>query len=100
MLALRIFVAFCQTKINDVDVVTGCICSDQKVVRFDVSMNNPLLVNLLNSFNHLLSNEATGFEVEFPFALHKEVLETWAEHIHNHYMELVFLISFVRSNIV
>ena len=100
VLAFRIFVAFCKTKINDIDVVASCIGSNQKVIRLDVSMNNPFLVNLLNSFDHLLSNETTSFEVKFPFALHEQVFETWAEHIHNHDMELIFLISFVGADIV
>jgi hypothetical protein len=41
-------------------------------------MNNPLLMNLFNSFDHLLSNEATSFKVKFPFALHEKVLKTWS----------------------
>lgn len=100
VLTFRILVAFSETKINNVDVITSGIGSNQKVVRFDVSMNNPLLMNLFNSFDHLLSNEATSFKVKFPFALHEKVLKTWSEHIHDHDMELIFLISFVRSNIV
>ena len=100
VLSLRILVALSQTEINDVDVVASGVCTDQEVIRFNVSMNYSFLMNLFNSFDHLLCNQATSFKVEFPFALHKEVLKTWPKHIHNHDMELILFIRFIGSDII
>lgn len=56
MLALRIFVAFGETEVNDVDIVFGCLgCANQEVVRLDVSVNNPFFVDFLNAQNLQIS---------------------------------------------
>ena len=52
MLALRVLIALSQAKIDDVDVVLGSlIATDQKVVRLDITMDDPLFVHLLNAVN-------------------------------------------------
>ena len=48
MLTLTVLKAFCQSKVNDVDLILGLIrAPDQEVVGFDVSMNDSLLVHFL-----------------------------------------------------
>ena len=50
VLTLGVLVALSETKINDVDVVfSALITSNQKVIRLDITMNDPLFVHFLNS---------------------------------------------------
>lgn len=52
MLSIRILVALGETEIDDEDVILVLvISSNQKVIRLDISMDNPLFVDLLNSLN-------------------------------------------------
>ena len=52
VLTLAVFVALCQTEIDNVDVVfSALITSNQEIVRFDVSVDDPLLVHFLNSMD-------------------------------------------------
>ena len=54
VLTIRALVALGQSKINNVDCVFGSVCpSDQKIVRFDVPMDNSLLMDTLDSLDHL-----------------------------------------------
>ena len=57
MVAFTVLVAFREAEIDDVDVVPGWLCvADQKVVGFDVSMNDALLMDFLYSLNELYGN--------------------------------------------
>jgi hypothetical protein len=52
VLSIRILVALGETEIDDENIVLVLvISSNQKVIRLDVSMDNPLFVDLLNSLN-------------------------------------------------
>ncbi len=52
VLALRVFVALSESKVDNVDIVfSTLIASNQEVVRFDVSVDDSLFVNFLNSVN-------------------------------------------------
>ena len=52
MFAVGILVALGKTEIDDEDVIfVLIISSNQKVIRLNISMNDPLFVNLLNSLN-------------------------------------------------
>ena len=74
--SIRALVALRQSKINDVDSVLGVlISSNQKVVGFDVSMDDPLLMNYLDSLDHLDSNMKDRLEVELSPALLEEVFQ-------------------------
>ena len=52
VLAIGVLIAFSKTEINDENVIFVLIISSyQKVIRFNVSMNDSLLMDLLNSLN-------------------------------------------------
>jgi hypothetical protein len=52
MLAIGILVAFSKTEINDEDVVLiSLVPTDKEVVRLDISMDNTLFMNFLNTLN-------------------------------------------------
>lgn len=75
VLTLGVLVALGETEINDVDVVfSALITSNQKVIRLDITMNDPLFVHFLNSVDHLNRDMQHSFEVEFSAALLEEIL--------------------------
>ena len=52
MLALRVFEALRKTKVNDVDVVLGCVSSTNKeVIWLDIAMDDSFFVHLLNALD-------------------------------------------------
>lgn len=57
VLAVRVLVALGETEVDDIDVVLICVVAAyEEIVRLDVSVDNALLVHLLNSlnlFNHI-----------------------------------------------
>jgi len=49
MLSIRIFVAFGQTKVNNVDVIfSGFSTTNQEVIWLNISVNNSFLMDLLD----------------------------------------------------
>ena len=58
MLALTVLVALGQTEVNNVNIVaSGLGPANQEVVRFDVTMDDSLLVHLLDSLDHLRTDQ-------------------------------------------
>ena len=52
MLSFRVFIALRQTEIDDVYIVLGVLTSaDEEVVGFNITVDNPLFVNLLNALD-------------------------------------------------
>ena len=57
VLTLAVLEAFGKTEIDDVDVVTSRVCAtDEEVIRFDVSVNDALLMHFLYATNELHRN--------------------------------------------
>ena len=114
MLAVRILEALSETKIDDENIIFVSIVSTyQEVVGLDISMNNTLLVNFLNTLNlfkhlymsdfgyyHLNSDAEDGFEVELPPALLEKIFETLSKQVHDHHVVgLVVLSLFVTNEV-
>lgn len=56
MLTIGVLVALCKTEIDDVDVVlVSVVSTDKEIIRLNISMNNALFVDFLNSL-YLYSN--------------------------------------------
>mgnify|MGYP006901765532 CR=1 FL=1 len=56
--ALGVLVALGEAEINDIDRVFGLFsATDEEVIRFDVAVDDALLVHLLNALDHLDRNE-------------------------------------------
>ena len=54
VLTIRALVTLRETEVDNVDGILGVfIASNQKVVRLDISMNDPLFVHNLDSLDHL-----------------------------------------------
>ena len=90
MLALAILVAFSEAEIDDVDAVSCSLrAADQEVVRLNIAMDNPLLMNLLDSLDELYGDEEDCFKVELAAAGREEVFKRGAKQIHDHDMEVL-----------
>jgi hypothetical protein len=75
VLTVRALVTLCQTEVNNVDgILSVFVASNQKVVRFDVSVNDSLLMNNLDSLDHLHGDVQHTLEVELLSALLEQVL--------------------------
>ena len=89
MLTFRVLVALGETEINDVNVVTGRIrASNEEVIRLDITVDNPLFMNLLNTAHQLNCNHEHSFEIEVALARLEKVFKRWPKQIHDHDMEL------------
>ena len=85
VLAIRRLVALGEAEVDDVNcVLCLVIAANQEIIRFDVSMDDSLLVDNLDSLDHLDSDMEAGLVVEFPSALLEVVFETLAEEVHDH----------------
>lgn len=52
MLVIRVFVALCQPKIDDVNVVLSALSSTyQEIVGFDVAVDNAFLMDFLDALD-------------------------------------------------
>ena len=85
MLAVGRFEAFGEAEIDDVDRVLGLVVTaNQEVVGLDVTMDDALLVDDLDTLDHLHGDVQDGFEVELATALLEEIFEGLTEQVHNH----------------
>lgn len=64
--------------------------SNQKILWFDVAMQEVSFVHLLNSLEHLTAYPADGFLAEFLFTKLKQVIDGGTKHIHYQDIEITF----------
>ena len=96
VLTIARLVAFSQTEVNDVDgVFCGFSTSSHEIIRLDVSMNNSLFMDYLNSLEHLNCNMKNSGEIKFSSALLEKVLEGFAELVHDHNVVSLAVLSFL-----
>lgn len=90
-----------KAEVDDVDgVLRVLVPTDQKVIRFDVSVYDTLLVALLDPLYHLKSDHAASLEVELVATRLEQVLEALAQQLHDHHVELVVRYRLVCSDVV
>lgn len=79
MFSVAAFVALGQPKVDDVYDVFGVFsASNQKVVWFDVSVDNPLFVDHLDSLDHLHCYVQDSLEIELSPALLEQIFQRLA----------------------
>jgi hypothetical protein len=72
-------ITFGQSKVNNKDgVLVVLIAAHQKIVGFDVTMNDALFMDLLDSCDHLDSNVEHSLQIELALAILEEVFKTLA----------------------
>ena len=101
VLTLRVLVALSQTEIDDIDVVTGGVsAANQEVIRLDVSVDDALFVDLLDTADQLDSDHQDSLEIEVALARLEQVFERRSQQVHHHHVELVVGHTGVSSNVV
>jgi len=99
VLVLRVLIALGQTKVDNVDVVLGGFSgSNQEVVWLNIPMDNSLLMHLLNSLNHLVSDVQHSLQVKFTPALLEEIFEGFTEQVHDHDVVHLAVVSLLITN--
>lgn len=71
----RVFVSLCETKINEVNNVLLFTQPDQKVIRFYVSMQKPVLMDKLNTLQHLDGKHEHSFVRKLLATVFVEIFE-------------------------
>jgi len=61
VLSVRRHELFGETKVNDENSVSVFASASSEVVRLDISMDNPSRVDILDTFDDLLSNHKDSF---------------------------------------
>jgi len=74
-----ILVSFGQTKIDNVDQMTSSTHTHQKVIRFDVSVNERSGMDEFQAGKQLIGEEQYGFETKLTIAIVEEILKGWAQ---------------------
>lgn len=87
---LRIAVFLGKTEVNDIDLVSALANSHQKVVRFDVPMNEGFGVNVFDTGNELICQEQDGLQREFAVAEVKQILQAGPEEVQDHGVVVTF----------
>ena len=85
VLAVRRLVALGEAEVDDVNCVFSLvIAANQEIIRFDISMDDPLLVADLDSLDHLDGDVKASLEIKFSSALLEVVFETLTKEVHDH----------------
>ena len=87
VLTIRALVALGQSKIDNEDSVLGLLgATNQKVVGFDISMDDSFFMDSLDSLDHLDCNVETSLQIKLSPAFLELVLKTLSKEIHDHDM--------------
>lgn len=81
-LGVAIFLS--KTEINDVDLISTLSDAHEEVIRFNITMDEGLSMNVLDTRDELIGKEKHGLEGELPVAEVEEILQTGSEQIKNH----------------
>lgn len=73
------------------------IHSQKEILGLDVSMNELLLMKVLESLNDLDSNHNNSFEVELFIAFLEKLLQRGSQQVHNHDVVTIELTVVVKS---
>lgn len=100
MLAVRGLVVLGEPEVDNVErVLRMLLRTDQEVVWLDVSVDDALLVALLDPLNHLKRDHAACLQIELVAARLKQILQTLAEQLHDHDVELIVGYRLVRPDV-
>ena len=83
-MGLGVAVLLGQTKIDNVDLVATLSDAHEEVVRLDITVDEGLGVDVLDTRDELVCQEQDGLQRELPVAEVEQVLQTGSEEIKNH----------------
>ena len=81
---LGVSVALSQAEVDHVDDVLLLAMANEEVVRLHVAMNKVVIVQELQSLDHLVSYHERCFHCELPLAEVEGILQTRSEQVHDH----------------
>ena len=81
---LGIPIALGQAEVDDVDDVLLLAMANEEVVRLHVAMNKVVIVQELQSLDHLVSYHERGFDGELALAEVERILQTRSQQVHDH----------------
>ena len=81
---LGISIALGQAEVDDVDDVLLLAMANEEVVRLHVAMNKVVIVQELQSLDHLVSYHERGFDGELALAEVERILQTRSQQVHDH----------------
>lgn len=81
---LRVTVLLCQTEIDNVDLVAPLSDAHEEVVGLDITVDEALGVDVLDTADQLVGQQEDGLEGEFAVAEVEEILEGRSEEVEDH----------------
>jgi hypothetical protein len=84
-------VLFSEAKVDHVDFVHVVSFSNEKVVGLDVPVQDASGMDVLDEFEHLPSDQDSGFEGELPATEVEEIFQAVAQQVHDHDVAVSFL---------
>ena len=81
---LWVAVLLCETKVNDVDLVTTLANAHQEVVGLDVAVDERFCVDVLDAGDELVGQQKNGLQREFTVAEVEKIFQTGSKQIENH----------------
>ena len=79
-----------EAKINDINVMLLFPDTNQKIVRFDISVEKVPRVNKLDSLKHLIRQHQNCFQAEFPLTIIQKVFKRRPKQIDDHDVVITF----------
>lgn len=82
--SLGVTILLGQTEIDDVDLVTTLTNAHKEVVGLDITVDEGLGVDVLDTGDELIGQEKNGLQGELAVAKVEEILQTGSQEIQNH----------------
>ena len=79
-----------EAEIDNVNNVLLFAMTDEEVIRFHISVNEVIIVQELESLDHLVRYHERRLDCEFALAEVKRVLQTWTKQVHDHGVVIAF----------
>lgn len=73
-----------EAEIDNVNNVLLFAMTDEEVIRFHISVNEVIIVEELESLDHLVRNHERRLDCEFALTEVECIFQTWTKQIHNH----------------
>lgn len=82
--SLRVTILLGQSKVDNIDLISTFANAHQEVVRLDITVDERLGVDVLNTGDELIRQEENGLQGEFPVAEVEQILQAGSEEVQDH----------------
>lgn len=89
-MCLWVSVLLGQTKINNIDLISSLANAHQEVVWLDITVDEALCVDVLDSADELVCQKKDGLQGEFSVAEVEEIFKRWTKQIEDHGVVVTF----------